>query len=316
MPSKYIPFEQNGDFTGREQEMEALEQRLFVERTCRKIAVVGLGGIGKTQIALQFAYSVLEQHPDVSVFWVHALSAEKFEQACRAIADVLSIPGAGDGKEDVKKLVQRHLGSERAGKWMLIVDNADDMNVLEGPDGEKGILDYLPESELGLTLFTTRDKKTAQALPCKQSVFVKKMSTATASDLFRKAVTREAMPDDEAATPDLTHDEAAIFELLTDLECLPLAITQAAAYIYCNSVSVKEYLRLARGTDHELVEIMSEEIRDHARYKQAASAVARTWLVSFNRIAREDTVAADLLQYMCCMEWKAIPHSMLLTTES
>jgi tetratricopeptide (TPR) repeat protein len=316
MPSKYIPFDQNGDFTGRKEELEALERRLFAERTCRKIAVVGLGGIGKTQIALQFAYSVLEKHPDVSVFWVHALNAETFEQACRAVASVLGIRGAEDGKEDMKELVQRYLSTERAGKWMLVVDNADDIVVLEGFEGGRGILNYLPESESGLMLFTTRDKKTAQALPCKHNVFVKNMTIATASDLFKKAVRREAMTDDDAATPDLAHDEAAIFELLSELECLPLAITQAAAYIYCNVVPVSEYLDLVRGTNSELVEVMSEEMRDHTQYKQAASAVARTWLVSFKRIARGDTVAADLLQYMCCIDWKAIPRSMLPIAES
>lgn len=117
-----------------------LERKLFAEQDCQRIAVVGLGGVGKTQVALQFAYAVLEKHPDVSVFWVHALSLDTFEQSCRGVASVL---GAEGDKEDVKELVQRHLSAERAGKWMLIVDNADDMDVLEGSDGEKGLLDYL-----------------------------------------------------------------------------------------------------------------------------------------------------------------------------
>ena len=81
-PSRYLPFSKNKNFIGRTEEIDELERKLFVKQECQKIAVVGLGGVGKTQVALQFAYSVLDKHPDVSVFWIHALSLETFEQAC------------------------------------------------------------------------------------------------------------------------------------------------------------------------------------------------------------------------------------------
>jgi tetratricopeptide (TPR) repeat protein len=281
--------------------MKELERELFVEQDCQKIAIVGLGGVGKTQVALQFAYSVLEKHPDVSVFWVHALSLDTFEQACREVAGVLGIAGAEDGKEDAKELVQRYLSKEMAGKWMLIVDNADDMDVLEGSDGEKGILDYLPESESGLTVFTTRDKQTAGALASNSIVDVKKLDLATASHLFKKTLTRK----------DPVFDETVIDELLEELDRLPLAITQATAYVNCNPISVEGYLSLLRSTERDLIFIMSKEMRDRTRYKHTANAVAKTWLVSFEQIVRQDADAADLLQYMSCIEWKAIPRSIL-----
>ena len=190
-PSRYLPFSKNKNFIGRTEEIDALEQKLFVEQECQKIAVVGLGGVGKTQVALQFAYSVLEKHPDVSVFWIHALSLETFEQACGEVSGVLGLVGTENDKEDVKELVQRHLSTERAGRWMLIVDNADGMDVLEGSDGEQGILDYLPESESGLTVFTTRDKQTADALASNSIVDVEKLGLVTASHLFKKMFTRK-----------------------------------------------------------------------------------------------------------------------------
>jgi Cdc6-like AAA superfamily ATPase len=237
-PSRYLPFSKNRNFIGRTEEIDALERKLFVKQECQKIAVVGLGGVGKTQVALQFAYSVLDKHPDVSVFWIHALSLETFEQACREVAGVLGILGMEDGKEDAKELIQRHLSAERAGKWMLVVDNADDMEVLEGSDGKKGILDYLPESESGLMLYTTRDKKTAHSLAGNSTMDVEKMELATASDLFKKMLTRK----------DLLYEEAIVGKLLVELDFLPLAITQAAAYINVNPVSVNEYLSHLRGT--------------------------------------------------------------------
>jgi tetratricopeptide (TPR) repeat protein len=285
--------------------MDALEQKLFVRKDSQKIAVVGLGGVGKTQVALQFAYSVPKKHPNVSVFWIHALSFETFEQACREVAVVLGLVGTENDEEDVKKLVQRHLSAERAGKWMLIVDNADDMDVLEGSDGGKGILDYLPESESGLTLFTTRDKKTAHVLAGNGIVNVEKLNPGTASDLFKKMLTRK----------DLLYKEVVVNKLLVELDCLPLAITQAAAYINFNPVSINEYIGNLEGIESNLVYILSEEIRDRTRYRHAANAVAKTWLVSFDQIVRQDADAAHLLQYMSCIEWKAIPRSILPAIE-
>ena len=60
---------------------------------------------------------------------------------------------------------------------------------------------------------------------------------------------------------------------------------------------------------------MSEEMGDDTRDKYAANAVAKTWLVSFDQIVRQDADAAHLLQYMSCIEWKAIPRSILPVIE-
>jgi tetratricopeptide (TPR) repeat protein len=176
---------------------------------------------------------------------------------------------------------------------------------LEGSDGEKGLLDYLPKSDSGLTVFTTRDKTTAHALAGNSILDVEKLDLATASHLFKKMLTRK----------DLSCDKAIIEELLQELDCLPLATTQAAAYVNCNAISVGEYLNLLRSTEQDLIFIMNEEMRDSTRYKHAANAVARTWLVSFEQIVRQDAHAANLLQYVSCIDWKAIPRSILPAIE-
>ena len=74
-PSYYIPFSKNPRFVGRIAELDALTQKLFVNK---KVTLVGLGGIGKTQVALKFAYSVKDSQPEYSIFWVPALSLESF----------------------------------------------------------------------------------------------------------------------------------------------------------------------------------------------------------------------------------------------
>ena len=72
-----------------------LQQKLMVNQDCQKLSIVGLGGTGKTQVALQFAYSVKERWPEYSILWVPALSMESFEQACASVAKALRIPQVG-----------------------------------------------------------------------------------------------------------------------------------------------------------------------------------------------------------------------------
>jgi hypothetical protein len=176
---------------------------------------------------------------------------------------------------------------------------------LDGDGGNKSILEYLPESESGLTVFTTRDRKTAQRLAGNNIIDVEKLELATATELFKKMSTRKG----------ISNDETVVDELLGELDCLPLAITQAAAYMNCNPVSIGEYLNHVRGTESNLVYIMSQEMGDPTRDKHAANAVAKTWLVSFDQILQQNRDAAEILQYMSCIEWKAIPRSILPAIE-
>ncbi len=106
MRSFYLPISRNHQFVGRSAELDTLKQKLLVNRDCQKVAISGLGGIGKTQVMLQFAYHVKEDCPGFSVFWVQALSIETFEQGCMEIARALGIHQGQESKEDVKKLVQ------------------------------------------------------------------------------------------------------------------------------------------------------------------------------------------------------------------
>jgi nucleoside-triphosphatase THEP1 len=102
---------------------------LLRENSCHKLAITGLGGIGKTQIALELTNRVKADHPTFSVFWVPATTVENFEQAYLGIGRLLEIPGITDKNADVKVLVKEHLSQESTGKWLLVVDNADDIDI-------------------------------------------------------------------------------------------------------------------------------------------------------------------------------------------
>jgi tetratricopeptide (TPR) repeat protein len=277
-----------------------LQQKLIVDKDCQKLSIVGLGGTGKTQVALQFVYSVKERWPEYSIFWVPALSIESFEQACAGIAITLRIPYAAGGEEDVKELVQQHLSSSRAGRWLMVVDNADDADIFFGTEQWKGIIDYLPESETGVIVYTTRTPEVAE-LSRGDVVELGPMDRQDAAAFLTRSLTRK----------DLLRNDVTITELLDELTYLPLAIAQAAAYLNRNRMSVPKYLQLLQSTEQDMVALLSREFRDNTRYIGSANAVATTWVVSFSQIRERDAAAADLLAFMSCVEWKAIPRSLL-----
>ena len=157
-----IPFLPNRSFVGRRVELDLLKQRLMVNRTCYKMSIVGLGGTGKTQVALQFAYMVKESWPDSPIFWLPALSMESFEQACAEVVKRLNISQVGNGEDDAKEQFKRYLGTAQLGKWLLAVDNADDAHTIFRTERAKGVFDYLPHCE-GVILFTTRTLEIANS---------------------------------------------------------------------------------------------------------------------------------------------------------
>ncbi|KAL8329138.1 hypothetical protein RB597_004735 [Gaeumannomyces tritici] len=301
LPCRYIPLYRNKHFVGRGDKLATFQEKLFIQKECQSAAIVGLGGVGKTQLALQLVYWAKQHRPEYSIFWVPVLSGATFEQAYNEIARKLRLQDVGTD-EDPKDSVRRYLSSEAAGPWLLIVDNADDADLLFGsPDMPGGLTDYLPESEDGLVLFTTRSREVAVSVAGSDVVELSEMDPQEAADYLKKLLIRK----------DLLRDEGESTKLLKELTYLPLAITQAAAYLNTIQVSIAEYLKLLRGTDQDAASLMSREFRDNTRHKGSRNAVATTWLVSFDQIRKSDRAAADLLSFLSCIELKAIPQSIL-----
>ncbi|KAI1822513.1 hypothetical protein F4861DRAFT_385871 [Xylaria intraflava] len=295
-PRHYLPFLKNKSFTGRAPVLDQIKERLFISKECQKLAVFGLGGVGKTQVALSLAYWAKENQPDCSIFWVPALSDKGFEQAYTDMASLLDVQIKGD--EDLKVAVRRYLESEKAGRWLLIVDNVDDMDILLKSGG---IGTYLPKSENGIILFTTRFREIALAVAETDIINLHEMSVEEATEFLRKVlINKEPLGD-----------KPMIEELLRELTYLPLAISQAAAYINRNQVSVQKYLGLLQNTEQDLINLMNREFHDKSRYQGTRNAVAATWLVSFDQIRKSDSYAGQLLSFMSCIEPKAIPQSIL-----
>jgi hypothetical protein len=308
-----VPFDRNPRFTGRESLLASFEEKLFVGEQTTKTAIVGLGGIGKTQLALELAYRTRTKYQNCSVFWIPATDMDSLHQAYRDVAQKLRIPGWNEEKADVKKLVQAHLSQDNAPPWLLIFDNADDMSMwtrlpgsapVSAPGtkaGSGGLKDYLPRSKQGCIVFTTRDKKTAVKLVGQNFIEVPEMDENGAMELLQKSL----------ACPTPLADQRDAKALLAELTYLPLAIVQAAAYMNENSIAPADYLSLFNEQEEDVIELLSEEFEDDWRYKSVKNPVATTWLISFEQIRARDPLAAEYLSFMACIDRKDIPQSLL-----
>ena len=80
-------------------------------------------------MALTLVYRIRDQDRNCSVIWIPATNNESLHQAYADVARQLKIPGSDDAKADAKDLVQEHLSKEKAGRWLLVFDNADDVDI-------------------------------------------------------------------------------------------------------------------------------------------------------------------------------------------
>ena len=300
-----VPFERNYRFTGRQFQLVQLEEKLFVEDRTAKIAITGLGGVGKTQLVLELVYRTRAKYENCSVIWIPAINMESLQQAYLVVAQKLKIPGLEKDKADIKRLVQEWLSKESVGQWLLVFDNADDISMwIDKPRSERDsscLIEYLPRSKQGCIVFTTRDRKAAVKLAHQNIVDVPEMDEEVAIQLLQNYLVNQ----------DFVNNEQDTKALLTQLTYLPLAIVQAAAYINENGIALSDYLLLLEDQEEEVIDLLSEEFEDHGRYRDVKNPVATTWLISFEQIRHRDPLAAEFLSFIACIDPKDVPQSLL-----
>jgi hypothetical protein len=246
------------------------------------------------------------------VFWIHASNAARFEQSYRDIADTVKIFGRQNPKANIFKLVYDWLREGKRGKWVLILDNIDDARFLldidtqgkaSSPGGTdlRPLRDYLPQSQNGSTLITSRSKEAALKLVEKGDIIeVEPMDGAHAVALFEKKL---GEPNDSKDTA----------ELVAALEYMPLAIVQAAAYISQRAprFSVTQYLQDFRKSDRKRTSLLDYEGGELRRDREAKNSIIITWQISFDYIQQTRPSAADLLSLMSFFDRQGIPESLL-----
>ncbi|KAM7193524.1 FabD/ lysophospholipase, partial [Rhypophila sp. PSN 637] len=212
-------------FTGRTEILERLSV-FFSKREGntgprREFLLYGMGGVGKTQIALKFKQTMESEKRFGRVLWVDATDSTTIEECYNDIAVNLGVTG-GTGKDRVLEWM-----NTTDEEWLLIMDNRN--------DDDQPITRYLPTMDKGNMLYTTRPDHIKQMLPGDAVAEVDKMEEQEAVTMLLKA-TRQ--PTDSPKF------RAIGLPIVQELGCLPLAIDQAGAYIYMDGCYLGDYLAL------------------------------------------------------------------------
>lgn len=295
-----VPFGRNEAFVGRRAILNDLLGRLppaARPQDCQRTALEGLGGVGKTQIALEAAYRVHDAYPDCSVFWLPAVNLASLDRAYRDIGQALGIKGLDDDKVDVRVLVHAALGREEAGPWLWIADNVDDRELLGKPGSFR-----LPFNRKGSILVTTRNRDVAIQLGIypPSLLSVEAMNRPEAVELLSQGLRK-----------DQVQDTASMNQLLDFLTDLPLAIKQASAFMAIKHISIARYLAHCLSSDKTLIKLLARDFGDQGRYEGSQNPITTTWLISFERIKRDTPLAANYLYFISFLSEKNIPRSLL-----
>ncbi|KAJ4211931.1 hypothetical protein NW759_012218 [Fusarium solani] len=204
----------------------------------------------------------------------------------------------------------------------MVLDNVDDVNLFHPSTNARGnkaanqptdentvaksdqrpLAAYLPKCRRGTILVTSRSMDAAEKLTGGQKAIyrISTMDDAQGLHLFRNKL-----------NGDFDRDAAA--DLLGALDCIPLAITQAAAYINRRAprASVKTYLDAFRESDKKKGSLLNRDAGDLRRDETVSNSVVTTWQVTFEQIRRERPSAAKLLSFMSFFNPQGIPEFVL-----
>jgi Tfp pilus assembly protein PilF len=250
----------NPNFTGRAGVLEDLESRL-AGGPVAVVAVRGLGGVGKSQLALEYAHRMRQAGRYRLAGWVRADSRVTIAEDMAALAPLLWLPEKETVGETVAQVV-RALTSLR--DWLLVFDNA------QNPDDLGGML----PGGGGHVLITSRKRVWG--------------GIATQVDLGEFSRPESVKFVTERTGSDEPEAAAALADELGDL---PLALAQAAAYVDTRAITIHRYLESYR--DPVLARRLREAGLNSAEYP---ASVAGTWLLSFRQLSDEHPAAAELLQ--------------------
>lgn len=304
--SLFLAPPRNRGFIGRISCMHGIDARLRSLGNAPRVAFHGLGGAGKSQLALEYAHRLKENESEISVFWIHGTS-DRFVNdyldigaKAQEAGHTISLPSEAKGPDAFEarlSCIRNWLNSPDSGKWLMIIDNADDIDFFfEG----KRLCRFIPD-ERGTIIFTTRCQRLAVRLATMSGLFhIGGLDQTDAKTLIY------------SLTGQISEDKSAS-ELISRLEYLPLAISQAGSYIAENShLSIAQYLEMYNENDRSKLDLLSKSYEDSASLLGTrVQPTAVTWQISFNQIQARNTLAIELLCLMGSVDRLNIPRKLL-----
>lgn len=288
-----VPYRRNGFFTGREEVLERLHIALTAQNQPIAIsqpqAISGLGGIGKTQTAIEYAYRFRDDY--AAVLWIRAETTDLLVSDYLIIAALLNLSERNE--QDQRKVVNAVIRwFDTHDNWLLILDNADDLEMVR---------EFIPSSGKGHVLLTTRTHSTG-TIAGRIELDIMTVEEGMLFLLRRIKRIRGSAPL-ESAPESIRSQTRAIVE---EMDALPLALDQAGAYIEETGTGFSDYLKLYRARRHRLLRMRGQDAAGHPE------PVATTWSLSVEKISQANPAAAELLCLLALLHPDRIPESILV----
>ncbi|MFD3497421.1 FxSxx-COOH system tetratricopeptide repeat protein [Streptomyces sp. NPDC058678] len=274
----------NTSFVGRQTLLRSVEEQLSAQDTAAVLphALHGLGGVGKSQLALEYIYT--HQHDYKVICWIPAERESLILAALASLAAQLGVAPTGQdslGAPAANTAVPAVLEALRTGapydNWLLVFDNAEDV---------EAVRNYFPTNGPGKVIVTSRNRAW------------ERVATPLPVNVFEREESIELL---QRRSPDLSAEDAdRLAEALGDL---PLAVEQAGAWRAVTGMLVDEYLDLLAQRSPEILEL--DPAPDYP------VSVAAAWDISLERIQQNNPGARQLLDICASMAPEPIPRSML-----
>jgi tetratricopeptide (TPR) repeat protein len=275
--------------------------------------VHGLGGSGKTRLALEVSYQAGQR--GVEVWWVSAADASRLVAGMQAVGRRLGVADTDLQHGEAADLVWQQLAS-RQQEWLLVIDNADEPPVLAGPEAEvadgTGWLRPL-QSPAGLVVVTSRDGRASSWGPWCGLYPVRMLSARVAAQVLA----------DHAEHHSGLGSDAEAVALAQRLGGLPLALKIAGSFLaesatvpaaFADPGLVRSYGQYQQAIGQEdLAPALPDPGDGELTPEQAGSLIERTWDLTLDRLEAKDLPEARrVLRLLASLADAPIPHELLL----
>jgi tetratricopeptide (TPR) repeat protein len=286
-----IPYRHNIFFTDRETILATLSSSFTSIQPPQTpiLALNGLGGIGKTQIALAYSYS--STHLYQAILWLNASSREVLSTEVSSLADQLSLPQKD--RQDEQHLfatLKRWLQNQTA--WLLVLDQIEDVTLVDL---------IVPTQSSGHVLLTTRTQALgnfASAVP------IAPMDTnASVTFLLQRARLISAEASIDQVPAEIVQAATAIAQ---EMDGLPLALDQAGAYLEETGCSLTTYLALYHQERATLLGQRGQLAGSHP------DSVMITLSLAIEKVTQKHPANLDLLRQFAFLHPDAIPDELLI----
>ena len=278
-----IPYEKSDYFCGRD---SSLQKMSAIFEKSNKCVLCGLGGIGKTQLAVE--YSLNLKHSKDIIYFINSENSQTIKNDLYSLGERLGLHkkttkvtqkiGNIQASNNAQINITQNFTDDRSSHFLQIIDwlNSNDnwLLIFDNADSYQDIKDFIPLNDNGMVIITSR------------SNFWGKIPKIPIDGL-----------DEHSAVTILEHIteiklDVYAYRIAKALDYLPLALEQCAAYIYEQKIRFQKYYELYKKTKIKL-------LKEHFGFTNNEATIATTWNITIEKVKNENKKSIELIEHSC-----------------